>query len=258
MRQGDPASRASGASRTSGTSRAERASRARTARLNRATVLAAAVDLADRVGLAEVSMRTLAQDLGVVPMALYKHVANKDRLLAGMIDVVIEQIPPAATDLGWKPAIRQQILAARQLMLAHPWASQLMASRTHVTPAVMAHMDAVIATILDGGFSPHLAHHVMHALGTRMWGFNLEVFPTAPPPDDPEVRATLLAQLTAAYPHIATLAVAGSHDPHGQDGPDGRDGTRGIVGPGCDDQEEFEFGLDVLLDGFERLLADQR
>ncbi|HOF63286.1 MAG TPA: TetR/AcrR family transcriptional regulator C-terminal domain-containing protein [Dermatophilaceae bacterium] len=224
-------------------SKAGRARTARTARLSRETVLAAAVGLADRAGLAEVSMRTLAHDLGVVPMALYKHVANKDQLLAGMIDVVIAQIPSATSELGWKDAIRRQILAARQIMLNHPWASQLMASRTQVTPAVLGHMDAVIGTFLAGGFPPELAHQVMHSLGTRMWGFNLEVFPTAPPPDDPAIREAMLAQLAAAYPHIAAVAAAGSHD------------AAGIVGPGCDDQAEFEFGLDVLLDGFERLLT---
>jgi AcrR family transcriptional regulator len=219
-------------------------------------VLQAAVELADRVGLAEVSMRTLARTLGVVPMALYKHVANKDELLGGMVDAVIAEIPPAPTDTDWHTATRARILDARRVMLAHPWASALLATRSQPGPAALGYLDSVIATFTTGGFPPTLTHQVMHTLGSRVWGFNLEAFPSPPPPSldpaeaaDPAAlaaQAEMFRQLATAYPHVAQIAAAARHDP------------TGIVGPGCDDQAEFEFGLDLLLDGFRRLLADAR
>jgi hypothetical protein len=102
-------------------------------------------------------------------------------------------------------------------------------------------MDSLAGTFLAGGFSVDLTHHVMHALGSRMWGFTQEVFPTPPPPADPEVRDAMFGQLATQYPHIVAITTAGSHD-HAT-----------AVGQGCDDQFEFEFALDLLLDGFERL-----
>lgn len=248
-----------GSPRDRGGTPRDRAPLARTpmtrAPLNRATVLQAALDLADLAGLPEVSMRSLARELGVVPMALYKHVANKDELLGGMVDAVIAQIPPAPTDTDWHTATRERILGARRVMLAHPWASQVLASRTQPSPAAFGYLDSVIATFTAGGFPAALTHQVMHTLGSRVWGFNLEVFPSppaapAPAPDEEPDPVTLAAQaemfrqLATAYPHVAQIAMAARHDPSG------------IVGPGCDDQAEFEFGLDLLLDGFGRLLAD--
>ena len=111
--------------------------------LNRARVLEAAVALADEVGLEALSMRRLAEALGVVPMALYKHVANKDELLDGMVDVVIGEIAPVA-GAGWKDAVRLRVLSARQALLRHPWARQALETRTNRTPAVLKYTDEVI------------------------------------------------------------------------------------------------------------------
>src|SRR5512143_3055074 len=102
--------------------------------LSSARVLEAAVALADQAGLEAFSMRKIAQELGVVPMALYKHVANKDELLDGMIDVVVAEIDPPEPGPGWKPAVRARILSARRALLRHPWASRVMESRTQPTP----------------------------------------------------------------------------------------------------------------------------
>ena len=157
----------------------------RRVRLSRGVVLSAAVALADDAGIDAVSMRNLAQALGVVPMALYKHVANKEELLDGMIDVIVGEIDPPTRDAGWRDAIRQRILSARQVLLRHPWASQVIKSRTHATPVVLDYMNSLIGELRAGGLSADLVHHVMHALGSRMWGFTLEVFPTPPPPADP-------------------------------------------------------------------------
>jgi AcrR family transcriptional regulator len=210
--------------------------------LSRDRVLQAAVVLADHEGIEALSMRRLAERLGVVPMALYKHVANKEELLDGMVDVVLGEIAPPPEGADWRTAVRERILSARRALLRHPWARPVIETRTGASPVVLDHMDSLIATFRAGGFSAVLTHHVMHALGSRMWGFTQEVFPSSPPPDDPEQRAAMFRQVAARWPHIEEIAGAGAaHD----------DGS--VVGQGCDDQFEFEFTLDLMLDGFERL-----
>jgi AcrR family transcriptional regulator len=205
--------------------------------LNRDRVLRTAVALADRAGIDALSMRSLAQELDVVPMALYKHVANKEQLLDGMVDVIVGEIDPPSAGTDWKSAVRQRILSARRALQRHPWASRVIESRPAPTPVVLDYMNSIIGMFRSGGFSVDLTHHVMHALGSRMWGFTQEVFPSAPPPPDPAVQAALAAR----YPHILEIATRGTHD------------GGSVVGTGCDDQFEFEFALDLLLDGFERL-----
>jgi AcrR family transcriptional regulator len=208
--------------------------------LSRDRVLRAAVALADSAGIESLSMRKLAQELGVVPMAIYKHVANKDELLDGMVDVVVAEIDPPIGGSDWKHAVRQRILSARRALLRHPWASQALESRTNPTPLVLAYMDSMIAMFRDGGFSIDLTHHVMHAVGSRIYGFTQELFDDSPSVD-PEAAAAMPAETAQRYPHITELVMAISHD------------AGSVVGPGCDDQFEFEFALDLLLDGIERL-----
>jgi AcrR family transcriptional regulator len=210
--------------------------------LSRQRVLAAAVALADAGGVDALSMRRLAQELGVVPMALYKHVSNKDELLDGMVDVVVGEIdpPPAGTD--WKTAVRRRVLSARGALLRHPWASRVIESRANPTPAVLEYMDSMIGLFRAGGFSIDLTHHAMHAMGSRLLGFSQELFDDTADAD-PELEAAMLRELAGAYPHIAELVAAITHD------------EASVVGQGCDDQFEFEFALDLMLDGLERLRA---
>ncbi|MER7463065.1 TetR/AcrR family transcriptional regulator C-terminal domain-containing protein [Streptomyces sp. NPDC097981] len=207
--------------------------------LNRDRVLRAAVALADGIGIESLSMRRLAQELGVVPMALYKHVANKEQLLDAMVEAVVGEIDAPAPGSDWQSAVRQRVLSARAALLGHPWAAQVIRSRTGPTPAVLAYMDSVIGMFRTGGFSVDLTHHAMHALGSRILGFTQELFDAGPDPDPQQ--AALPPEAAAAYPHVAELAMAAAHD------------GDSVVGPGCDDQFEFEFALDLLLDGFERL-----
>ncbi|MET9887985.1 TetR/AcrR family transcriptional regulator C-terminal domain-containing protein [Streptomyces sp. NPDC006430] len=212
--------------------------------LSRDRVLHAAVALADGIGIEALSMRKLAQELGVVPMALYKHVANKEQLLDGMVEVVVGGIDPPAPGSDWQSAVRQRILSARQALLGHPWAAQVIRSRTGPTPAVLAYTDSVIGMFRTGGFSVDLTHHVMHALGSRMLGFTQELFDASPSPaaqTRAPAPAPAPAQDAGAYPYVMELAMAATHD------------GDSVVGQGCDDQFEFEFALDLLLDGFERL-----
>ena len=212
--------------------------------LNRERVLDAAVVLADEVGIESLSMRRLAQELGVVPMALYKHVANKEELLDGMVDAIVGEIAPAVPGPDWKNAVRLRVLSARNSLLRHPWARQVLETRTHPTPAVLGYMDSFIGMFLAGGFSVDLTHHVMHALGSRMWGFTQELFGDPGQASQaevaPEVQAAMFQEMAARYPNILKVAMAATHD----------DGS--VVGQGCDNQFEFEFALDLLLDGFER------
>lgn len=173
-------------------------------------------------------------------MALYKHVANKEELLDGMVDVIIGEIDPPTDGPNWKRAVRRRVLSARQALLRHPWAPHVLESRGHASPVVLDHMNSLIAAFRAGGLSADLTHHAMHALGSRMWGFTQEVFPTPPPPADPEQRELMFREVALRYPHIAEIATAGDHDP-------------GSAVSTCDDQFEFEFALDLLLDGFDRL-----
>ena len=225
----------------------QQAERTRRIPLSRDRVLTAAVALADEVGIEALSMRRLAQELGVVPMALYKHVANKEELLDGMVDALVSEIDPPVSGAGWQNAVRLRVLSARTALLRHPWARQVLESRTNKTPAVLGYMDSFIGMFLAGGFSVDLTHHVMHALGSRMWGFTQELFQdpaggTAEGPADlpPEAQAAMFREMAERYPNILKVASASAHGDS-------------VVGQGCDDQFEFEFALDLLLAGFERL-----
>jgi AcrR family transcriptional regulator len=208
--------------------------------LSREKVLRAAVALADQGGVESLSMRKLALELGVVPMALYKHVASKDELLDGMLDVVVDEIDPAASDVDWRSAVRQRILSARRALLRHPWASRVMESRTEATPTVLAYMDSMIGMFRAGGFSMDLTHHAMHAMGSRMLGFSQELFNDSGDADQ-ELEADTYEAMATMYPSIYELYMTVVHD------------DSSVVGPGCDDQFEFEFALDLLLDGLEKL-----
>ncbi|GIH11586.1 TetR family transcriptional regulator [Rhizocola hellebori] len=208
--------------------------------LSKERVLRAAVALADDIGIEALSMRKLAQELGVVPMALYKHVTNKDELLDGMVDVIMAQIDPPAVGTDWKSAVRQRILSARQALLRHRWASQVIESRAAPTPAVMDYLDSMIGLFRTGGLSVDLTHHVMHAMGSRILGFSQELFDDSGPAN-PEEQAAAMSAMAQRYPYITEMAIAASHT------------DESVVGSGCDDQFEFEFALDILLDGIARL-----
>jgi AcrR family transcriptional regulator len=213
--------------------------------LNRERVLRAAVELADEAGIDALSMRRLAQDLGVVPMALYKHVANKEELLDQMVDTIVREIDPPVRDADWKSAVRLRVLSARRALMVHPWARSVIETRTNTTSAVLEYMDTLAGLFLAGGLTPDLTHHVMHALGSRMWGFTQEVFDDSegrePAVITPDAQIAMIQHMAESHPHLLKIALAAAHD------------DASVVGHGCDDQFEFEFALDLLLDGVERL-----
>lgn len=211
--------------------------------LTRGQALHEAVLLADAEGLESVSMRNLAARLGVVPMALYKHVANKEDLLDGMVAQLVSEYRQPGTGLRWKLAVRARILSARQVLHLHPWAQRLIETRIRRTPPVLAYMNSLSGTFIEGGVSVRLTHHAMHALGHRIWGFSPEAFndPDALSlPDNPDKRAHRILEIEAAYSDIAAIA----RDSASQGG--------------CDADREFEFGLDLILDQVERIFTESQ
>lgn len=234
--------------------------------LSRARVLESAVALADRDGIGSLTMRSLARELGIEAMSLYHHVANKEDLLDGVIDVVaaeiqeavagLEPLPGDAAPSSWKPAMRRQILTARAVLLRHPWAPKVLESRTSFSLHIVRYFDSLLGLMRRGGFSYDLVHHAMHALGSRALGFSHELFEpdggaagsvatssadgsTDKGGDD--AATAMLMQMADQVPHmIEMLAEVAHHDP---------ESTLGW----CDDQTEFEFGLDIILDGLDRM-----
>lgn len=207
--------------------------------LSRERVLQAAVELADRGGIEALSMRKLGQELDVEAMALYRHVRNKDDILDGIVDVIVGEIDAPEPGDDWQSALRQKIVAARQVMLRHPWAPRVIEERTSLGPAVLGYVDTVLGIMRGGGFSLDLAHHALHVMSSRILGFNQDLFDDGGEVDPtPEAAAILSRSMADRWPHITELAMAASHD--------------GGLGR-CDDDVEFYFGLDLILDGLERL-----
>ena len=211
-------------------------------------MLRAAVELADERGIELLTMRNLGHELGVEAMSLYNHVANKEDVLNGLVEVVVGEIlvavdavEPASSPAGWKDVMRARILAAREVLLRHRWAPALLESRTDIPPSLVPYYDSVLGIMREAGFSLDLAHHAMHALGTRTLGFTRELFVAEDKDVDPDVAAVMLQQMAGRFPYLTELMRVVSHD------------AGSTLGSGCDDQFEFEFGLDLLLDGLERL-----
>jgi len=237
--------------RCKGLTRAEDAvSRSRLERspLSRERVLAAAMKLAEDEGMPAVTMRRLAAVLGVEPMSLYYHLPGKDALLDGLVEVIVAEIGLAIDRRdeevleGWQAALRRRCLSARDVMERHPWAPGLIGSRTTIPIALYAYYEAILATLVGGGFSYHLAHRALHALGSMALGFAQELFSPAPAgggQDDDTAEADLSA-LAETTPHLTAMVAAELHD-HAED-PLGW----------CDSRAEFEFTLDLLLDGLAR------
>lgn len=206
--------------------------------LSREWVLRAAILLADEEGVASLTMRKLAEKLGVKAMSLYHHIANKDEVLDGMVDVVFSEIelPSGAPD--WKTAMRQRATSARKALLRHPWAIGLMDSRTNPGPATLKHHDAVIGSLREAGFSIELAAHAFSAIDSYVYGFALQELslPFDTTEELEEVGKAILQQVPAdEYPHLTEMMVEHA------------------LKPGYAYADEFEFGLELILDGLERV-----
>jgi AcrR family transcriptional regulator len=212
------------------------------ARLSREVIVATGIALADRDGLDGLSMRRLAQELGVDAMSIYYHLNDKDALLGAMADAVVAEIGPGprAPDgaVPWTQELRSLIAIARRTMVRHPWAARVLEGRESPTPAVLLHIERVLAVLRAGGCSVDLAHHAIHLLGSRILGFSQDLFDDSPGTRAaPDVVAAQARAWAETHPHVAELATAVAHE-----GPLG----------GCDDDAEFDFALDVILGGLER------
>lgn len=215
--------------------------------LSRERVLRAAITIADESGIESLTMRRLAEDLGAEAMSLYYHVANKESLLDGIADAVVAEINEAVNALdipsagaAWKAAVRQRILSARQVLLRHRWAPRVLETRTSTGTAALLYIDGLLRLMRDGGFTYDQIHHALHALGSRALGFAQEMFEPSAGTSDEEAAAAL-AGLAEQIPHIVGMVMEVAHDDP--------DSTLGW----CDDQAEFEFGLDIILDGLDRM-----
>ncbi len=208
--------------------------------LTRNRVLQAAMAFADAHGRDALTMRKLGEALGVEAMSLYNHVANKDQLLDGMVDLVFAEIGLPATDVPWKAAIRDRAIAVRRTLGRHRWAIGLMESRTSPGPATLRHHDAVLGCFRRAGFSIELTAHAASAVDSYVYGFALQeaTLPFETREQTAELAEAIMASMpTDEYPHLTELAV--EH----------------VLKPGYDYGDEFEFGLDLVLDGLERAAA---
>jgi AcrR family transcriptional regulator len=207
------------------------------ARLNRDKVVGSAIALADASGIESLSMRKLGGELGVEAMSLYNHVSNKGDLTDAMIDGVFAEIDLPSGGTDWRTAMRHRAISVRKVLARHPWATGLMESRTTPGPATLRHHDAVLGILREAGFSIVLAAQASSVLDSYIYGFVLqERNLPATSMGSTKLAQVILARLaTQDYPHVAEMTV--EH----------------VLQPGYDHDAEFEFGIDLILDGLERV-----
>jgi AcrR family transcriptional regulator len=205
-------------------------------RLSRDRILDAALSHADAHGLDDLSMRKLGEVLGVAPMALYRHVANREDLVDGLIDVVFAEVELPATDGDWKTAMRRRAVSLHDVLARHRWAIGLMESRSHPGPASLRHHDSMIGSLRAGGFDMAGAAHAYSLIDAYVYGFALTKMnlPFAGGEEVAEVSRTMLEPFAPdAYPNLVAFI------------------TEHAMRPGYDFGEEFGYGLDLILDGLE-------
>lgn len=200
--------------------------------LSRDLVIAAATALADDAGIAALSMRKLATTMRVEAMSLYHHVLNKDDLLDGMVDAVFAEVESPRLDLAWTTAMRQRADSLRHALLRHRWAVGLMDSRSSPGLATLRHHDAMIGCCRAAGFSVVEAAHAFSLIDSYVYGFVLQeiALPFGPDEMAEKVDDLLPAEMAAAFPHLAELAV--EH----------------VMKPGYRYSDEFDFGIDLILE----------
>jgi AcrR family transcriptional regulator len=210
----------------------------RRSRLSRDRVLEAAIAHADEVGLEALTMRQLAEMLGVAPMALYRHVASKDDLMDAMVDVVFGEIGVPSGGGDWKTAMRRRAIAVRDALVRHGWAIGLMESRRNPGPANLRHHDAVIGRLRAAGFSVEMTAHAYSLLDSYIYGFAQTKLNL--PFDSSDAGAVAESMLQPfpvnEYPNLVEFV------------------SEHVLHTGYDYGDEFEYGLDLILDGLEQAL----
>ena len=204
--------------------------------LSRERVLKMAIGLADENGIPSLSMRKLGEALGVEAMSLYNHVANKDDILDGIVDMVASEIEAPVIDGDWKMAMRQRAISAHEVLVRHPWATMLIVSRANVGPSMLRYVDATIGCLREAGFSYAMADYAWNTIDSHVYGFTLQKlnFPFEPG-EYAEVAKQFLPMIPAEqYPYLrglSQLVIDGHHD--------------GL--------HDFTFGLDLILDSLENI-----
>jgi AcrR family transcriptional regulator len=205
--------------------------------LSRERILQVALQKADAEGIEALSMRKLAQELGVKAMSLYNHVANKDDMVDGMVDLVVGEIELPRLDMDWKTAMRQRAISAHTVLLRHPWATLALMSRVNVGPDMLRYVDATLACLVEAGFSYPMADYAWNALDSHIYGFTLQALNF---PFEAEEYAAAAKDYVAMippekYPYLNQL-------------------THQVIEGRHDGLHDFEFGLNLLLDGLETLV----
>lgn len=204
--------------------------------LTKERVLLAAVALADEIGISSLSMRRLGQELGVEAMSLYKHVANRNDILDGIVDIVAGEIEAPSIKGDWKMAMRRRSVSAHEVLLRHPWATQLIVSRANVGPSMLHYVDATIGCLREAGFSYAMADHAWNAIDSHVYGFTLQKlnFPFEPEEYATAAKAFLHLIPATEYPYLNGL-------------------SQQVIGGHHDGLHNFELGLNLILDGLEAL-----
>jgi AcrR family transcriptional regulator len=208
--------------------------------LTREVVVGTAVALADEKGLPALSMRAIAQRLGVEAMSLYHHVADKDAILDGMVDAVFAEIALPGAGADWRTAMRDRATSALQVLTRHPWAIGLLDSRRNPGPATLRHHDAVLGSLRRAGFDVADAAHAFSVLDSYVYGFALQAasLPFETPADLEDVAGEMLKTMpTGDYPYLTEMIVGHA------------------LQPGYAYGDEFAFGLHLILDGLAATLA---
>ena len=212
------------------------------AQLSRERVLAGAVAVADAGGgIGSLTIRSLAQELGVKPMSVYHYVANKDEILDGIVDIVFSEIERPSAEGDWRAEISRRAHSARRVLRRHPWATPLLESRRTPGPATLGHHDAVLGTFLAAGFSAEMTAHAYALLDAFVYGFAIQEssLPFEGPDSVGDIAEPIMELMAAGdYPHLVQMA------------------TSYYVQPGYDFGDEFDFGLNLILDALTRLLPN--
>ncbi|WP_028652565.1 TetR/AcrR family transcriptional regulator [Nocardioides halotolerans] len=209
--------------------------------LSRDRVLRAALAVADEGGLDRLTIRSLAERVGAKPMSLYHYVANKDDILDGLVDLVFAEIELPEPTGDWRAEMTRRARSAREVLRRHPWSIGLLESRTSPGPATLRHHDATIGALRAGGFTVAQTAHAYAVLDAFVYGFAIQEasLPFEGPDGAAEVAGPIIELMQAGeYPHMVEFA------------------TEHALLPGYDFGAEFGFGLDLVLDGLGRMLAN--
>lgn len=204
--------------------------------LSRERVLHTALRLADEGGLEAISMRKLAQELGVQAMSLYNHVANKEDILDGIVDMAIAEIEVPDLTTDWKTAMRKRAISAHEVLLRHPWATMPIVSWINVGPAMLRYNEATLCCLCEAGFSYQMADRAWNAMDSHIYGFTLlELnFPFAEAEYSDAAKQGLPLIPADKYPYLNRL-------------------THYVMDGLYDGIQDFEFGLELILNGLDRL-----